>query len=190
MLVYSGKILTFESPEDFHPEAKINTLIRLENNLVVGFKRYPGIDLSRGMNILFVGNPAITTKKIKYILCWSSPISIVSPIEINEIEISGAVGALPEEKMFPDGGTVHSFPMRVKNGRSTVVWLQCSLFNKANIAQYIEKGKLLTLRGYIKPKTANGKTYINIIGNSVDFLTSQSSAQSSEQNSEQNSEPF
>ena len=174
MLVYTGKVKNFEAPEEFHPQAKINSLISLDNGLIVGFKKQPTIEISRGKEILFTGNFNINQDKIKYVLCWSGPISIASEESMNEVELSGYVGTDPEEKMFKDGGTVHQFPLVVKNGRSNV-WMNISLFNKGNVAQYIEKGKLISLKGYIKPKTSNGKTYINVIGNSIDLLGGQAS---------------
>lgn len=205
MLIFSGTIQEFVSPEKIDPYSNLNCMVRLEDGILIGFKKNPFLDSSSvEKNTLKVGTSLLVTGSLKesktqkqlYIFSYDPPFVFSDPpkSKFNEIYECGYVGSKPTVKNFQDG-KIHSFPFFIKDGKESVL-CNVSLFNKEKVSSYLEKGKLIAIKGVIKINQKEEKTFINIVGSHITFLSKGSNSEKIESNSEkiesstENSIPF
>lgn len=90
----------------------------------------------------------------------------------NTFSVAGNVGKDPEVRNTQDGKTVTSFSIASKTGKDKTSWFNVTCFGKTaeNVAQYLKKGSLAYVSGYVEIEKYEEKYYTKVIANSVNFL--------------------
>lgn len=90
----------------------------------------------------------------------------------NTFAVAGNVGKDPELRKTQGGNSVTSFSVASKTGKDKTSWFNVTCFGKTadTVAEYVKKGSLVYVSGYVEIEKYDDKYYTKVIANSVNFL--------------------
>lgn len=102
---------------------------------------------------------------------------------MNSIVIAGALGRDAQTRTTQGGESVTGFSVAVNNGKDQdATWFDCSMWGDrgTKLAQYLTKGKRVTVSGRVSARSHEGKAYLQVNVSNVTLMSPADSGERSD----------